>query len=220
MIMLAKYSEGRCTETERRMVEKHLAACSRCRRTFTESYSAWKTFSRTGWETASDEEVRWVMTRLKSSEKKGKIYAWIQNTVSDMLGLPGFSLMTGVPVSAGAVRRKKRTDAAEKQLQDHLLLTKDFGTLCVYFYMEKNGDKGVSTRVTVMDGKKKAQNVRLIFLREGGGTTSHPLAGDYEYFEHMPFGSYTFLLKQNAREKGRCRIRISEKEICVKDDDA
>jgi hypothetical protein len=215
--MLAKYSEGRCTETERRMVEKHLAACSRCRRTYTESYSAWKTFSRSGWEKASDEEVTWVMTRLKSSGKKGKTYAWIRNIASDIFSLPGFSLMLA-PRLPGAVRRS--SPAEEVRDSDISLMTKEFGSLCVYFYAEKSGDDGVNIRVTVIDGKQKAANVRLIFLREGGGTTSHPLAGDYEYFEHMPFGDYTFLLKQNAEEKGRCRIRISEKEICIKDDDA
>ncbi|MEZ4528461.1 MAG: zf-HC2 domain-containing protein [Desulfobacterales bacterium] len=217
MIMLVKYSEGRCTENERKKVEKHLVKCSPCRKTFAESYSAWKTFSRTGWETASDEEVRWIMTRLKSSEKKEKTYAWVRNMTSDLLFLPGFSLMIGIP-EAGTVRRNGPAEKQEVQHSDISLLTKDFGSLCAYFYVEKTGAEGVSIRVTVIDGKEKAANVRLIFLREGGGTVSHPLAGDYEYFEYMPFGDYTFLLKQNAEEKGRCRIRISEKEICVKDD--
>jgi len=217
MIMLVKYSEGRCTENERMKVEKHLVACPRCRRTFTESYSAWKTFSGKGWEKASEEEVRWVITRLKSSGKKGKTYAWIRNIASDLLSLPGFSLMMGAP-AAGAVRRNGMAEKQEGHHSDISLLTKDFGSLCVYFYVEKSGSEEVNIRVTVIDGKKKAANVRLIFLREGGGTVSHPLVGEYEYFDHMPFGSYTFLLKQNAEEKGRCRIRISEKEICVKDD--
>ncbi len=200
--MLARYIEGSLSDEERDQTEQHLSLCDRCRKEMVSAYDLMKDSDLSEWEPASDEQVRSVLNSLDVTGRFRKAYEWITS-----------QLTAGMPQAEFQVREMHETLFAEYQE-----FTEDIDGLQTVFHIEKAGEDKINIRIRVLKDNLKAQNIRLIFTRQGSGSVSRPLKEDYAFFEELPFGLYRFTLKQHALEKGTCFINISESEIEVRDD--
>jgi len=207
--LFTKYVEGCFSEEEREQVEVHLSACARCREILVNAHSLIHGNDLPEWEPASEVEVQSLMKNPGLPDKFENIYKWIKGRLPSGMSLN--PLFTTVP----CLTRK----SSAEPFNDYILLEKEtVDDLKIHLCIEKTETNTFNIWATVLQKDKKARNIRLVFMREGGGIVSRPLTGDYENFKDMSFGSYNFIIKQDAEEKGCCYINIKKEEVIVKDD--
>lgn len=207
--LFAKYVEGCFSDREREQVEAHLSVCSRCRQVLVNAHYSMDEIKLSELEPASENEIQAVMEHFGFSKKLEKIYKWMQGSLSLETHLfPGLLTMPGLT-------RKSSESAAEYA---YILFEKKMGDLDIHLYAEKTQYHTFNIWISVSKQSIKAHNVRLVLIQEQGGIISRPLVGQYEHLKNMSFGSYNFIIKQNAEEKGRCHINFKNEEVIVKDD--
>ena len=215
--MFLKYVDGGFDDEEREEVESHIAECPKCRELFEVLSPLQRQSELFRWSPASDREVRGVMEHFRLSGKIRKIFRWIHGKLPDVSFLtPSFSPVRGD--SAPSERVGAQDGEGKASFNDHVLLEEKMDDLRVLMYAEKRTDGKIDIWATVKKGEEKAENVRLVFIREGGGIVSRPLAEDFERFEGVETGPCRLVVKQDAEEKARFKIDFGKEKVVLEDD--
>ena len=194
--VLAKYIEGSLSDKGRDRIEEHLSECDTCLEEFVIANTLLKDHDLIECEPVSEEVALSALKSLSIPKKLKKFYAWITKVlVPDSAGQPAFATV-------------RKPDAASSV--DYISIKKDMNDLQVEMYIEKTEDDKARIRVRVLKDNISARNVRLTLIRQGGVIVSRLLKKNYVLFEDLPFGSYRFVVEQDALEKGEYLFKINE----------
>lgn len=194
--VLAGYIEGRLSDKDRDRIEEHLSECDTCLEELVIADTLLKNHDLIECEPVSEEVALSALKGLNIPKELKKFYAWITKVL--------------VPDSAwqSAFATVRKSDAASSV--DYISIKKDMNDLHVEMYIEKTEDDKAMVRVRVHKDNISARNVRLTLIRQGGVIVSRFLKEDYVLFEELPFGSYRFVVEQDALEKGEYLFKINE----------
>ena len=194
--VLAKYIEGRLSDKDRDRIEEHLSECDTCLEEFVIANTLLNDHALIECEPVSEKVALSALKSLNIPKELKKFYAWITKVL--------------VPDSAGqsAFATVRKSDAASSV--DYISIKKHMNDLQVEMYIEKTEDDKTRIRVRVHKDNISARNVRLTLIGQGGVIVSRFLKEDYVLFEELLFGSYRFVVEQDALEKGEYLFKINE----------
>ncbi|MDM8523050.1 zf-HC2 domain-containing protein [Desulfococcaceae bacterium HSG8] len=184
---LADYIKGCLSGKDLDKVEKHLSKCDACLEFFLVAHSLLKTDNVFEGEPVSGNEVQSIRKRFNLPS----IVDWMSKALSP-------------PLQPGLAIRGAYSD-------DYIHLSKNFGGLQTDIYIEESENDKISIEVKLLEDKKNAENAKLILINEDeDDRDSRYLTGDSVLFHDKPFGSYCFIVRQNAKERGNYFFTINE----------
>jgi len=192
--MLAGYIGKSLSNKEREQMERHLAECDDCRDDFVtanillndKDLSEWEPLSKAGHEVKALKD--------KIAEQAEKFYEWITAPLAELTLQPGFA----------GVRSQNESSAT------YIRLTPKIDDLKMEICIEKVSTDKVCIYVKMLKERERAKNIRLKFIREGGGRVSRLLKKESEPFDNLSFGYYRMILVQNSQTKGEFSFEINE----------
>ncbi len=197
---LAGYIKGSLSDEDNEQVEEHLSYCDGCLEEFANATTLLKESEALAWEPVSEENAHSFLKLLNIPGQIKKFYKWISKKLPhDPFLHPGLA--------------PARNGDGEESAVEYIILSKGFGDIHMEIYLEKEEADRFTVRTKAPKGSQMARNVRLAFMRQGGGVVSRLIKGEDVSFEPFPFGSYRLSLLQDAVEKGEYCFDINEEGL-------
>jgi hypothetical protein len=206
---LADYLEGRLSEEDRYIVEKHLSECDICLEGLVVTNSLVRGRGRFDPNPVPDDVTeaavrlvtslsattpRSLMEKLKGSIKN------ISSAISDDLRPSPWQRWQPSPV------RASKTVASG----DIVCLRVSFKEIETGIEIEKTGSGMARIRVTPREAEKHRKALRMTLKKAEREVASYLLDGDYVLFEDIPFGHYSISLAKKGVQLGTYLFEVKE----------
>jgi len=216
--LLTGYINGNLSDAERKQVEKHLLICEECFSVVKMSFAHLEDSEIMSCEPVPLEEAQAALKNILERKKNKtdisgqikKVFyettkrikeTWQSISLDNYVSQPAFARIRSVGVSSIECMH------FQKMTHSHLKIE---------IYAERTEKNQASLDVKLLKKNLGVKNVRLIFLRKGGGPRSIELKGEYIPFENMQFGSYTLIIKQDLKENARLFFELNKEGLYEK----
>ncbi|HHC24175.1 MAG TPA: hypothetical protein ENK58_01985 [Desulfobacterales bacterium] len=221
-IMLARYIEGRITDEDRELTERHFSECDACRQDFLVASSLIADEDIPDPEPILQKESRTILQQLKHRLKEdvAALCEWIRVVPSELAVQPWFPYFESR--EAFSPVRSAADTAPDRELPMHYAYhKKTLNDLEAEIYIRKTADENASMKVRVTKGDDKAKNVRITLKQEGIRDVSRPLQHENVLFENLIFGNYHLVFiwyGKNQKQIYHFQFRLDETGISEKND--
>lgn len=231
--ILDKYVDGHLSGQQREQAEAHLAECDNC----LEEFALEKMLSSEDILTEYDQEAEdmvWgayqkvkeklgkdiVMNNVRSSDTQRSKqdspllvqgYRKVRKKIGKLRWFPDLQPPEWISGYALSLARSPARSKAPASCGS-VLIKKEMDDLLTEMYLEKSGDDNLCIWINVLKENKIAKQVFLTLERKGEHpfSRSRTLAGGFQVFDKLSFGTYHLTLEQNDQEKGNYLFEIDD----------
>lgn len=238
--LLDRYIDGHLSDSEKEQVEAHLAECPRCLEAFAlgkmlsdEQISAeydqeaqdmvWGAYRKVKEGLEKDKlpkkHIRSSDTRKDKkgtsflARSYGRSYEKIRAGMERLGWIPDPQApgwISGYDLSPSAARSSTPPQASAPC--GSVFIKKKMDDLRTEIYLEKTAKDNVCLWINVLKENRVAKQVFLTLERRGDHpfSRSQTLAGGFQVFENLPFGTYHLILEYEDQEMGDCLFEIDD----------